>query len=80
MLLIGGMFGASWRDAVFGRDDCAVVVFAIFLIMMDIFRQQPDHARARSSVRAAGVDLRLARHAAACRGARGGGAPPRHAT
>ena len=34
MLLIGGMFGASWRDAVFGRNDCAVVVFAIFLIMM----------------------------------------------
>jgi len=34
MLLIGGMFGASWRDAVFGRNDCAVIVFAIFLIMM----------------------------------------------
>ena len=34
MLLIGGMFGASWRDAVFGRNDCAVVVLAIFLIMM----------------------------------------------
>jgi hypothetical protein len=34
MLLIGAMFGASWRDAVFGRNDCAVVVFTILLIMM----------------------------------------------
>ena len=34
MLLIGAMFGAAWRDAVFGRNDCAVVVFTIFLIMM----------------------------------------------
>lgn len=34
MLLIGAMFGASWRDAVFGANDCAAVVFAIFLIMM----------------------------------------------
>jgi hypothetical protein len=34
MLLIGGLFGASWRDAVFGRNDCAVIVFTIFLIMM----------------------------------------------
>jgi len=34
MLLVGGLFGASWRDAVFGQNDCAVVVFAILLIMM----------------------------------------------
>jgi hypothetical protein len=34
MLLMGSIFGASWRDAVFGRNDCAVVVFMIFVIMM----------------------------------------------
>jgi hypothetical protein len=34
MLLIGAGFGASWRDAVFGRDDRAAVVFAVFAIMM----------------------------------------------
>lgn len=34
MLLIGWWFGASWRDAVFGRDDRAAIVFAIFAIMM----------------------------------------------
>jgi len=34
MLLIGSIFGASWRDAVFGRNDCAAVVFMFFLIMM----------------------------------------------
>jgi hypothetical protein len=34
MLLIGSIFGASWRDAVFGRNDCATVVFMFFLIMM----------------------------------------------
>jgi hypothetical protein len=34
MLLIGGIFGASWRDAVFGRNDCAAVVFMFFLLMM----------------------------------------------
>ena len=34
LLLIGAIFGAAWRDAVFGRNDCAVVVFMIFLIMM----------------------------------------------
>jgi hypothetical protein len=34
MLLIGGLFGASWRDAVFGQNDCAVVVFAILVLMM----------------------------------------------
>ncbi len=34
MLLIGAGFGASWRDAVFSRDDRAAVVFAVFAIMM----------------------------------------------
>lgn len=34
MLLIGGLFGGSWRDAVFARNDCAVVVFTILFIMM----------------------------------------------
>ena len=34
MLLIGAGFGASWRDAVFGRDDRAAIVFAVFAIMM----------------------------------------------
>jgi hypothetical protein len=34
LLLIGTVFGASWRDAVFAQNDRAVVVFAIFLLMM----------------------------------------------
>jgi hypothetical protein len=34
MLLIGGLFGGSWRDAVFARNDCGVVVFAILMLMM----------------------------------------------
>ena len=34
MLLIGAGFGASWRDAVFGRNDRAAVVFVVFAIMM----------------------------------------------
>jgi hypothetical protein len=34
MLLIGGLFGGSWRDAVFARNDCGVVVFTILMLMM----------------------------------------------
>jgi hypothetical protein len=34
MLLMGALFGASWRDAVFGRNDCATIVLAIMFIMM----------------------------------------------
>jgi hypothetical protein len=34
MLLIGTIFGASWRDAVFARNDCGVVVLVILLLMM----------------------------------------------
>jgi len=34
MLLIGAIFGASWRDAVFARNDCGAVVFVILLLMM----------------------------------------------
>jgi hypothetical protein len=34
MLLIGTIFGASWRDAVFARNDCGTVVFVILLLMM----------------------------------------------
>ena len=34
MLLIGGLLGGSWRDAVFARNDCAVVVFALLMLMM----------------------------------------------
>jgi hypothetical protein len=34
MLLIGLIFGAAWRDAVFARNPCAVVVFALLMLMM----------------------------------------------
>ena len=34
MVLIGAGFGASWRDAVFARDDRAAIVFVVFAIMM----------------------------------------------
>jgi hypothetical protein len=34
MLVIGGLFGGSWRDAVFARNDCGVIVFLIFMLMM----------------------------------------------
>lgn len=50
MLLIGAGFGASWRDAVFGRDDRAALVFVVFVIMMGYLPANsqvtlaPDHA------------------------------------
>jgi hypothetical protein len=34
MLLIGAIFGASWRDAVFANNSCAAVVFALLMLMM----------------------------------------------
>jgi hypothetical protein len=34
MLFIGGLFGGSWRDAVFARNDCAVIVFVLLMLMM----------------------------------------------
>jgi hypothetical protein len=34
MLLIGTLFGASWRDAVLARNDRAAVVFVILILMM----------------------------------------------
>jgi hypothetical protein len=34
MLLIGALFGASWRDAVLARNDRAAVAFVLFILMM----------------------------------------------
>jgi hypothetical protein len=34
MLLIGALFGASWRDAVFAHNDRAAIVFVLLILMM----------------------------------------------
>jgi hypothetical protein len=49
MLLIGVAFGASWRDAVFAKNDRAAIVFAFFCIMLSYLPANsqvtlvPDH-------------------------------------